>query len=88
MRIRITIDDETGKRLAALRPVLRAKVTSIIVAAAAERINLEALLEARRDLVRLGVLINTSLRVSRATATDWDSVREAAAIIHSLTRNK
>ena len=84
MRIRITIDDETGKRLAALRPVLRAKVTSIIVAAAAERVNLEALL----DLVRLGVLINTSLRISRATSPDWDSVCEAAAIIHSLTRNK
>lgn len=86
MRLRIHIDDETGKRLAALPRVLRSKAASILLASAADGIDLAALLEARRELVRLDALITAALRISNGKMTDLDAVRQAAAIIHSLTR--
>ena len=89
-RLRIRIDDYVAERLAALRPVLRARVISMVLSSHlgggdGNTVDLLALLDARRELIRLGVLINASLRLSHGTTADLPAVRRAAAIINSLT---
>ena len=85
-RIRIRIDDEIADRLADLRPVLRSRVISTILAAHTNRVDLAALLAIRQELKRLGTLINHTLRISSGTVSDLDAVRSAANIINSLTK--
>jgi len=62
MRLRIRITDEAGERLAALRPVLRSQVVAMMLEAHGLGVDLAELLATRRELVRLGTLINQSLR--------------------------
>jgi len=86
MQLRIRIDDETGQRLAGLRPVLRAKVVSTVLGAHVAGVDLARLLEVRRELSHLGTLINQSLRLSRGLLTDSAAVTQAAEVINALTR--
>jgi len=86
MRLRIRTTDEVGKRLLGLRPVLRAQVVATVLEAHAQRIDLAELLAMRRELVRLGTLLNQSLRVSKGTLTNTAAVEQAAAIVTDLTR--
>jgi len=86
MRLRIRINDDTGERLAALRPTLRGMVAAMVLEAHALGINLGELLAARRELAHLGTLINQSLRVSRGLLADPVAVEEAAQIIGALIR--
>ena len=86
MRLRIRISEEMGGRLAALRPVLRGRVVSTVLEAHANGVDLVELLAARRELARLGTLLNQSLRVSRGLLPDAATVQEAASLIASITR--
>jgi len=86
MRIRIRINQELGERLATLRPVLRGQVVATVLEAHAAEVDLAELLAARRELVRLGTLINQSLRASRGSLPDAAAVQEAADIIIALTK--
>ena len=86
MRIRIRINREMGERLAGLRPVLRGQVVATVLEAHAAGVDLAELLAVRRELVRLGTLLNQSLRVSRGALPDAAAVQDAAQIITALTR--
>ena len=86
MRLRIRISDELGERLATLRPVLRSHVVALVLEAHALGLDLGQLLAARRELVRLGTLLNHSLRVSRGSLPDAAAVQAAAKIISEITR--
>lgn len=86
MRLRLHINDETGQRLTALRPRLRGMVAATVLEAHAGGIDLGELLNVRRELARLGTLVNQSLRVSHGMLTNAAAVEEAAEIIAALTR--
>jgi len=86
MRLRIRIPDQAGERLAVLRPVLRAQVVATVLESHSNGIDLAELLAMRRELSRLGTLINQSLRVSRGVLTNTAAVEKAAAILTALTR--
>jgi len=86
MRLRIRINDDLGERLIGLRPVLRAQVVATVLKAHALGVDLGQLLAARRELLRLGTLLNQSLRVSRGILPDSAAVQEAAKIVNALTR--
>ena len=86
MRLRIRINEDTGQRLAELRPALRAQVAATVLESHALGIDLAELLEMRRELSRLGTLINQSLRVSKGMHTDTASLEEVRKIITSLVR--
>lgn len=86
MRLRIRISDDMGERLAALRPVLRGRVVSTVLETHAAGVDLVELLAVRRELARLGTLLNQSLRVSRGLLPDVATVQEAASLINALTR--
>jgi len=86
MRIRIRLTEEMGQRLAELRPVLRGQVVATILNAHGLGVELAALLAMRRELARLGTLINLSLRTSRGVLTDAEAVQKAAEIITALVK--
>ncbi len=86
MRIRIRLSEEMGQRLAGLRPVLRGQVVATILESHGLGVELAELLAMRRELARLGTLINLSLRTSRGILTDAASVQKAAAIIKALVK--
>ena len=86
MRIRIRLQNEMGERLAGLRPVLRGQVVATVLEAHAAGVDLAELLAVRRELVRVGTLLNQSLRASRGALPDAAAVRDAAQIITALTR--
>lgn len=86
MRIRIRINNEAGERLAGLRPVFRSQVVALVLEAHALGVDLVELLSARRELIRLGTLLNQSLRASRGVLTDAEIVQEAAKIVTALVR--
>jgi len=86
MRLRIRINKEAGERLAALRPTLRGQVVALVIEAQTLGVDLAKLLAARRELVRLGTLLNQSLRASRGQLTNPAAVEQAAEIITDLTR--
>jgi len=86
MRIRIRINDDMGERLASLRPVLRGQVVATVLEAHAAGVDLAELLAVRRELARLGTLLNQSLRVSRGLLPDAAAVQEAASLIAAITR--
>ena len=86
MRIRIRINKELGERLATLRPVLRGQVVATVLEAHAAEVDLVELLAARRELVRLGTLLNQALRASRGSLPDVAAVQKAAEIITALTK--
>lgn len=86
MRLRIRINKEVGERLATLRPVLRGQVVAMVLEAHAAEVDLAELLAVRRELVRLGTLLNQSLRASRGSLPDAAAVQQAAEIITALTK--
>ena len=86
MRIRIRLTEEMGNRLAGLRPVLRGQVVATILESHGRGVELAELLAMRRELARLGTLINLSLRTSRGVLTDAAAVQKAAAIIAALVK--
>jgi len=86
MRIRIRLTEEMGQRLAGLRPVLRGQVVATILESHGLGVELAELLAMRRELARLGTLINLSLRTSRGVLTDAASVQKAAAILAALVK--
>ena len=86
MRIRIRLQNDMGERLAGLRPVLRSQVVAMVLEAHGLGLDLGQLLAVRRELVRLGTLLNQSLRVSRGMLIDAAAVEQAAKIILELTR--
>jgi len=86
MRLRIRINNDLGERFATLRPVLRGQAVAMMLEAHGLGVDLAELLAARRELVRLGTLLNQSLRVSRGLLVDVAAVEAAAKIITELTR--
>ena len=86
MRIRIRIPDDVGSRLAALLPTLRAHVVATVLGAHTKGVDLAELLGTRRELVRLGTLLNQSLRTSRGLMADPAAVERAAEIVSALVK--
>jgi len=73
-QLRVRTSEAVATRLLALPPRARSRAVSLMVAAAMEDVNLAALLELRGELVRLGNLLNQSLRASWGTAADQDAL--------------
>lgn len=88
MRIRIRISEEIGKRLMELRPSLRGRIISLLISDGygSGRIDLNELYNMRKELARLGTLINQSLRVSGGKISDIKSVEKASQIITQLIK--
>jgi hypothetical protein len=83
-QLRIRITDEAGKVYLDLPPLARGRAVSMILLWAARRINLVALLHLRGELVRLGTLLNQSLRTSWGRSCDGEAARK---IVKILERN-
>lgn len=66
--------------------MLRGQVVATILESHGLGVELAELLAMRRELARLGTLINLSLRTSRGVLTDAASVQKAAAILAALVK--
>ena len=86
MQLRISIADETAEPLVGLRPVMRSHFLNCALESVMQGIKPEALIAARRDMIRLGTLINQSLRITQGKIPDVEAVREGAELITKLTR--
>ena len=73
-QLRIRLSDNAAQRLLVIPPRARSRVASILVASGMEKIDLATILEARRELVSLGNLLNQSLRLS------WGERADGAAL--------
>ena len=71
-----------------LRPSLRGRIISLIISDGygEGRIDLNELYNMRKELARLGTLINQSLRVSGGIISDIKSVEKASQIITKLIK--
>ena len=67
-----------------LSPGLRGRTMAFIALAHVQGLNLQKLVEATGELRRLGVLLNQSLRVSRAQSVDAAALEQAAKKINAL----
>lgn len=76
LQLRIRLSKGSAQRFLSLPPRSRSRAVSFLVASACEGIDLPALLQARRELVSLGVLINQSLRLSWGQSADGVALRE------------
>lgn len=70
LQIRIRLSRGAAARLLSLPPRARSRAVSFILSSFEEGLDLGELLQARRELVALGVLINQSLRLSWGKSTD------------------
>ena len=77
-QLRIRLSKGVATRLASLPPRSRSRAVSFLVASVLDGLNLSELLQARRELVSLGVLINQSLRSSWGQSTDAIALRRLA----------
>ena len=82
-QLRIRTSEAVATRLLALSPRARSRAVSLMVAGALEQVDLAALLELRGELVRLGNLLNQSLRTTWGAAADHDVLH---AIVAKLGR--
>jgi hypothetical protein len=82
-QLRVRTSEAVATRLLALPPRARSRAVSLMVAAAMEQVDLAALLDLRGELVRLGNLLNQSLRTSWGAAADRDALQ---AIVTKLGR--
>ena len=72
-----------ASRFASLPPRSRSRAVSFLLASVQEGLDLAELLQARRELISLGVLINQSLRLSWGQSTDGVALR---ALLKHLQR--
>lgn len=82
-QLRVRTSEAVAARLLALPPRARSRAVSLMVSAAMQHVDLAALLGMRGELVRLGNLLNQSLRTSWGTAADHDALQ---AIVTKLGR--
>ena len=71
-------------QLMALSPGLRGRTMAIITLAHVQGLDLQKLVEASNELRRLGVLLNQSLRASRAQSVDVAAVNQAVKQVNAL----
>ena len=72
-----------ASRLASLPPRSRSRAVAFLLASVQDGLDLTELLQARRELISLGVLINQSLRLSWGQTTDGVALH---ALLHKLQR--
>lgn len=63
---------------------LRGRTVAFIILAHTSGLDMQKLVESANELRRLGVLLNQSLRVSRGTAVDAQSLRESVNLVKGL----
>jgi len=67
---RCRVRGELGEMLHAMPRAARSRAVAVLLASVGEGVDLAALLEAREDLRRVGVLLNQSLRYLNCGASD------------------
>jgi hypothetical protein len=70
--------------LSSLPRGIRGRTIGFILMAHTTGLNLKQLVESATELRRLGVLINQSLRVSRGTSVDTETLHEAAELVKGM----
>lgn len=76
LQLRIRLSKGSAQRFLSLPPRSRSRVVSFLLASVQDGLDLTELLQARRELISLGVLINQSLRLSWGQTTDAVALRE------------
>ena len=82
-QLRIRLSKGMASRLASLPPRSRSRAVAFLLASVQDGLDLAELLQARRELISLGVLINQSLRLSWGQTTDGVALH---ALLHKLQR--
>lgn len=83
LQLRIRLSKGSAQRFLALPPRSRSRAVSFLLASVQDGLDLAELLQARRELISLGVVINQSLRLSWGKTTDGVALR---ALLKKLDR--
>jgi hypothetical protein len=83
-QLRIRLSPNATQRYAALPPVARMRVVSLILNAAAMKVDLNDLLSLRRPLVNTGNLLNQSLRLSKGPTANSEATSTVVAALKGL----
>jgi hypothetical protein len=81
---RARLPNDLAGQLMALPPGLRGRTMALVVLAHVQGLDLQKLVESASELRRLGVLLNQSLRVSRAQSVDGAALEQAAKKVNDL----
>lgn len=84
LQIRIRLSKGVASRFASLPPRSRSRAVSFLLASVQEGLDLAELLQARRELISLGVLINQSLRLSWGQSTDGVALHALMKILQRI----
>lgn len=83
-QIRIRLSPEAMAKYQQIPPLARQRLVSLILMAAAERVDLGEVLAMRKVLVNLGTLLNQSLRTSWGLSADGAAASEVVRVLRRL----
>lgn len=86
MQIRVRVPQGVAKNLLDLCPRQRANAVGLLLSEKADGIDLQKLLQADGSLIRIGVLLNQSLRTSGGRSVDLVALQNAIKLINSLQK--
>ena len=86
VQVRVRVPEGVAKSLLDLAPRQRANALGLLLAEKANGIDLQKLLQADASLIRIGVLMNQSLRTSGGRSVDLVALQNAIKLINSLQK--